>query len=512
MQKLSSVAKQRLIVLGGVVLLALALLAPSVFRDDLKSGWISKPLALGLDLSGGVHLVYEVQTKEAVKGQLQSLGNSIRKALLDEKVAVWRAKSTPNITLELVLVSESHVEKARAFIDNNYKQLIFRERGDEAGKPKLTYGFNDEESLRIERGSVERAVETLRNRVDQFGVAEPLIQRVGESSIQLQMPGYSDIDKVKRVVGSVAKLEFRLIPVGAADSAVSMKTRDGTPIKVEDQVLMTGDAVSTANIDVATGQVEVSLAFTSDGGKTFKQITSESVGRELAIILDSVVYSHPRINEAISGGRASISGGFTVEEAEQLSKILRAGALPAPLKVIEERTVGPSLGKDAIRAGIFSILSGFIGIMLFMILYYAKSGVVAVISLALNLMLVLSVLAFFGATLTLPGLAGLALTIGMAVDSNVIIFERIRDELKLGVSPSAAIAAGFDKAYSAIIDTNITTFVSGIILYVLGTGMIRGFAVVLITGVATTVFCAAFACRLAYEMFEMRGKRGGVSI
>lgn len=507
-----STLKQRALVLGVVLLLAVLLLIPSVFRDQLGKDWpLAKPLALGLDLSGGVHLVYEVVTDEAVKSYIQSVGNGIRAALRKENVAVWRAKALDGNTLEVVLVSAVHKDKARKIIDEQYKTLQFKEEGNDNGKPRILFTLPQEQAVTVGVRAIQQAVETLRNRIDQFGVAEPLIQKVGTNKILLQMPGYKDIEKVKKVVGSVAKLEFRLVPVGQSQAATTLKNRQGDQVKVEDSVLMTGEAVDNATFEISRGQVEVLLSLNSEGAKLFRQITSENVGRELAIILDNVVYSAPRINEAIPNGRASISG-VDLEEARNLSVVLKAGALPAPLKVVEERTVGPTLGRESIVRGVQAIIGGFVAIALFMFWYYRKSGLVAVASLALNLVLLLAILAFFGATLTLPGLAGLALTVGIAVDSNVIIFERIRDEIRAGASRDAAVTAGFDKAYSAILDTNVTGLVSALILYIFGTGMIRGFAVVLGGGVITTLFCAVFAARIAFDYFELNGKANGLSI
>lgn len=503
---MNSSLKQRLFTLIAVTVLALLMLVPSVFRDDMKTGWFTKPLSLGLDLSGGVHLVYEVISEEAVKGYLQTVANNARAGLRGEKIAVWTSKAADNNSVEVVVVSSAHTEKAKTYIADNFKFLNFKEQSEDAGKPKLIYGITEEQTLKVKQDAIDRAVETLRNRVDQFGVAEPLIQRTGDKKIQLQMPGFSDIERVKKVVGSVAKLEFRLVPTSESANSITLKDRNGATVKVEDQVLMSGDAVDTAQVDVGSGQVEVSLALTTQGASIFRQITTENVGRELAIILDGVVYSSPRINEPIAGGRASISGSFTVEEGDTLSRILRAGALPAPLKVVEERTVGPTLGKDSIKSGVFAILGGFLAIMIFMVFYYKKSGVIAVFGLILNMVLILAVLAFFGATLTLPGLAGLALSLGMAVDSNVIIFERIRDEIRNKITKHLAISSGFDKAYSAILDTNVTVFLSALILYVLGTGMIRGFAVVLATGIVTTMFSAVFAARVAFDLMDLKGK------
>jgi preprotein translocase subunit SecD len=288
-----------------------------------------------------------------------------------------------------------------------------------------------------------------------------------------------------------------------------MKDKSGMPIVVEDQAQLTGDAVSDARVAFdQNGQVEVALTLSSSGAQDFAQITSENVGRALAIILDGVVYSSPVIRGAITGGQASITGGFTTDEAKQLKVVLKAGALPAPLQVLEERTVGPTLGLESVQKGLLAMAVGFGVISVFMVVYYAKSGVVAVGTLLLNALLMVGSLSLFGATLTLPGLAGLALTIGMAVDSNVIIFERIRDELRNGSSRDLAVHTGFDKAFSAIFDSNITTLLAGAILYFFGTGAIRGFAVTLSVGVLTTLFCAVFVARLMFDRFELQGKQG----
>lgn len=501
--------KKRALILLAVVVAAFIFLAPTAFRDQIGSNWISKPISLGLDLSGGVHLVYEVEADEAVKSSLQVKGNAIRADLRKDKVAITRARVNDKGQLELTLLSDRFVTQTKDKVQEGYRELSFIEQRDDNGKVLLVYGIGELEAGKIKRKAITDAVETLRNRVDQFGVAEPMIQNVGESRILLQMPGVSDIESVKKVVGSVAKLEFRLIPVGEGrSSGTTIKDRSGAQIVVEDDVLMTGDAVADARVGFHEGQAEVSLALTSEGGQLFRRITAENVGRQLAIVLDNVEYSHPVIREAISGGHASISGGFSVQEAKQLAVVLRAGALPAPLKVLEERTVGPSLGKESIRNGILAIVGGFIFIVAFMVIYYKKAGIVAAGSLVLNMLLIMAALSAFGATLSLPGLAGLALTIGMAVDYNVLIFERIRDELRNGATRDAAVSIGFERALSAIIDSNITTLITGVILYYFGSGPIRGFAVTLTLGIISTIFAATFASRICFDYFPLQGKKG----
>lgn len=503
---------QRAVILGFVVVGAILCLLPTALRESFTQNWFTRPLALGLDISGGVHLAYRVKAGEAVTGRLQSLLSSGRVALRTKKVAVAQGVVTPKNTLEITLLSSTFLEDAKKVLSEELKEVSLLSEERDGERPRLVYGFSESQVREIEREAIQQAVETLRNRVDQFGVAEPLIQTSGENRIILQMPGISDVQKVKQVVGSVAKLEFKLVAdSGRADGKTTtvLKDRDNRPVVVESETLMTGAAVSDARIDFsANREVEVSLALNSAGAREFERITSEHVGRQLAIILDSTVYSSPVIRETIAGGRASISGGFTMDQARQLKIVLKAGALPASLDLLEERTVGPTLGKQSVSKGLFAMAVGFVTIALFMVVYYAKAGLIAVGTLLLNGLLMVAALSLFGGTLTLPGLAGLALTIGMAVDSNVIIFERIRDEVRNGVGRDLSVHTGFEKAFSAIIDANITTLLSGVILYSVGTGPIRGFAVTLSIGVLTTLFCAVFVARLCFDHFELKGKRG----
>ena len=518
--------KKRAIIFWVVIVIGLAFLFPTlrvmgksllgwtVTADERIGGnWISRPISLGLDLKGGVRLVYRVRREEAVAGRLQVIANGIRRDLSTKnKIAVVKAKVLGKNELEIVLLSSRQVEQAKTAIGTDFKDLTFIKQSDqENGRLQLIYAISEKEAAAIERLAVSQAVETLRNRVDQFGVAEPLIQRVEEDRILLQMPGIQDIDSVKKVVGKVAKLEFRLLPRpgDTSGNTVMLKDRkDGGEIKVEDVIQLTGEYVSDARVtEDQINRREISLTFTSEGGKLFGKITGEAVGRQLAIILDGEVYSAPTIQERIGGGRCSITGDYSAQEAHELAVVLRAGSLPASLEVLEENTVGPALGAESIRKGIIAIIVSCVAIFLFTIWYYRKSGWVAVASLVVNLFLILAALSAFGATLTLPGLAGLALTVGMAVDSNVIIFERIRDELRNGCTRDAAVAAGFEKALSAIVDSNVTTLLAGLVLYFLGTGAIRGFAVTLSIGIVTTLYCAVFVSRLGFDIFPLHGKK-----
>ena len=373
------------------------------------------------------------------------------------------------------------------------------------GGLKLSYKLNEPRAREVERESVDQAIEVVRRRVDQYGVAEPTIQRSGEERILVQLPDVTDLSTVRQTIGKLAKLEFRMVAEGATSGSVERKRKSGGLIRVEEQARLTGREIKSARIDIdpQSYEIAVGLEFNATGAELFDRITSENVGKQFAIILDDVVYSQ---------GRASISGGFTKEEAHQLAVVLRSGALPAPLEVGEQRIVGASLGEDSIKSGVTAALIGAILVVGFMVVYYRRSGFQAIACTVVNILLLLALLSLFGATLTLPGIAGLALTIGMAVDSNIIIFERIRDELRSGGSVKSAIEAGFNKAHWTILDANLTTLLAGIILYSFGTGPIRGFAVTLSLGVVTTVFAALYVSKLAFEIFDMTNSKGELSI
>lgn len=517
---MGSDVKQRVIVFFAVLVFALVMLYPTTYvvgkklsgsevsdaDMDWKNKWLSSPISLGLDLSGGVHLVYQVMADEAVTGRLETTANSLRRDLRKEKVTV-RATVNDENQIELAFISDRSAKKAKEIIEGEQLSgLSFVRRfTDSAGKIVLVYGISEARQQEIRNDSITRAIETLRTRVDRFGVSEPLIQKVGTDRINLQMPGVQDVERVKDTIGKVAKLEFRLLPNSPNDpDTITLKDKDENDVKVKDQVEMGGEMVDGASVGYdPSGKVEVSVAFTPEGARLFGKITGANVGRRLAIILDGKVYSSPEIQERIPGGHCSITGGFDLQEANDLAIVLKAGALPAPLEVLQERTVGPTLGKESIRKGVTAILVGFVLILVFMVVYYKKSGIVASAILLLNVVLVLAGLSAFGATLTLPGLAGLALTVGMAVDANVITFERMREELRNGAGRDAAVSEGFGKALSAIVDANVTTLLAGLVLYYYGTGPIRGFAVTLSIGILTTIYCATFVSRLAFDYFSV---------
>jgi preprotein translocase subunit SecD len=381
--------------------------------------------------------------------------------------------------------------------------------------------------------AIDQALETIRNRIDQFGVSEPEITLQGTDRILIQLPGIKDPQRAKSLIGRTALLEFKLVDEeGDLDAALKGNVPEGdiilyqravdpqtggvkkVPFLLREKTMMTGEVLKDARIalDSQFHEPYISLEFDDIGAKLFEQITGANVKKRLAIILDDNVYSAPVIQERIAGGRAQITGRFTTDEANELAIVLRAGALPSPVKTIEERTVGPSLGQDSIRQGLISILISAVLIVLFMIFYYRISGIIADIALILNVILVFAVLALLRATLTLPGIAGLVLSVGMAVDANVLIHERIKEELRWGKTIRAAIDQGYDRAFTTIIDSNLTTVIAALFLYQFGTGPVRGFAVTLFWGIVANIFTAVFVTRWIFDYLTLKVKIKKLSI
>ena len=400
--------------------------------------------------------------------------------------------------------------------------------------PVSIYGFSDQQMERIKEQSVSQALETIRNRIDQFGVREPTLQRQGQRRIIVQLPGVKDPARAKALIGKTALLEFKMVvesanPAEVAQSGVPpgqmllheiVRNRETgqivrrVPYLVHREAALTGDSLTDARVEIGDrfNESYVSVTFDSVGAKAFDRLTAANVGKRLAIVLDGVIHSAPVIQERIPGGRAQITGRFTLEEAQDLAIALRAGALPAPVKVLEERNVGPSLGSDSIRQGVLSILVGFSLVLLFMIIYYKLSGLVAVFALVLNLLILLGALGLFEASLTLPGIAGIVLTVGMSVDANVLIFERIREELRIGKTIRTAIDAGYGKAFWTILDSNVTTLIAALVLLQFGTGPIKGFAVTLSIGIVASMFTAIFVTRFIYDFTLTRRDIRSLSI
>jgi preprotein translocase subunit SecD len=482
--------------------------------------WFTFPLGermnLGLDLQGGMHLVLEVEAEKAVDSTTDRLVTEVSEGLAKLALPNLEVRKVAHDQLVVSVADAGRVE-AVAEAMKAFPSLV--PEGARGGT-ELSYKLDGQRVKRLMDNAIEQALETIRNRVDEFGVAEPTIQRQGSRNIVVELPGIKDAARAVQLIGRTARLEFRLVdeqrsaeealkgkvPEGAEvlyERKVNKQTGEVTrvPFLIRKQVLLTGDALTDAEVRIGSqfNEPYVSIEFDREGARRFERITSENVGKRLAIVLDDTVYSAPVIRERIAGGQAQITGSFTFEEASDLAIVLRAGALPAPVRIEYESIVGPSLGQDSIQQGLMAGLIGSVIVVLFMLIYYRLSGVVASVALALNILLLLAGLGYFHATLTLPGIAGIVLTLGMAVDANVLIFERIREELRLGKPPRAAVEAGFSRAWSAILDGNVTTLIAAAMLFQFGTGPIKGFAVTLSLGLLANLFTAVFVCKFIYD-------------
>ena len=482
-----------------------------------------RTINLGLDLQGGIHLVLGVDVDKALASAAERAAVDLRAAL--EKKGIGAQVAAQGATaLTVTLTSPQAFQDAQAVIAD-VQTLTTRSADAPSGRFEL--GFSERRTAELRDSYVRTALETIRNRVDQFGVAEPTIQRQGENRILVQLPGIQDPARAKALIGKTAVLEFKLLDEQAdLEKAIkegpppgdevlygrhvdrTTKAETKVPYVVKKRTLLTGDTIQNAEVRIGdSGEPYVSVTFNREGTRRFGDITEQNVNKRLAIVLDGNVHSAPNIRERIPSGQAQITGGFTPEEARDLAIVLRAGALPAPVQILEERTVGPSLGADSIRKGVLSTLAGAGAVVLFMLVYYRLSGLVANVALVLNLLILLAAMAAFHATLTLPGIAGIVLTIGMAVDTNILIFERIREEFRLGKSIRAAIEAGFRRAFTTVIDTHVTVVVSAVILYQFGTGPVKGFAVSLMIGILASLFTAVFFTRLVFDLIYMGRRR-----
>jgi len=512
--------KLRLLIVLVTVVLAVLYMVPTV-TSKLPSWWGKilpmDQIHLGLDLQGGIHLLMEVDVAKAMEATTDRIGGEIQSLLRDKKMDFVAIKQVEVGELSIKMADGVDMMEVQSIIDKELPQWkLMLAQGQ-----VLNYKVEDAERQRIEKMAVEQAVETMRNRIDQFGVSEPEIRPQANNRILVQLPGIKDTKRAIELIGKTALLEFKLVSdkINPRDlesgnlpdnieilyqqeyDPVTRKPIRQVPYALEKKTLMTGEYIADAKVRFNSryGEPYVAMDFNSRGGKLFDRITAENVKRRLAIVLDNNVYSAPVIQERISGGKAQISGRFDAKEARDLAIVLRAGALPAPIHILEKRTVGPSLGHDSIRKGLVSMVIGFILVVAFMVFYYHLSGLVANLALLLNLIFIVSILALAKATLTLPGIAGIVLTIGMAVDANVLIFERIKEELRLGKTTRAAIDSGYNKAFLTIMDANITTLIAAIVLYQYGTGPIKGFAVTLSIGIVCSLYTAIFVTRLVYD-------------
>ncbi len=533
----------RLILIGLTLILAFVFFLPNTAAFKYMPEWWkknmpNKGIVLGLDLRGGLHLVFEVEGDKAVEITTERYASTLKDILTKRGFTADINRSGINITIS---PATPEIRKA---VEENYPTLSPVETTG-----RLVYKLSDNEARRIKESAIDQALETIRNRIDQFGVAEPTIHRQAENEIVVQLPGVKDPKRAVDIIGKTAQLEFKLVDDDAKVAAelpqsilpgeeenllmqfagripeddeilfekrVNRETGAVTkmPILLKKQAALTGDLLSDARVDIDTrfNEPYVSISFNTAGAKIFDEVTGANVKKRLAIILDNVVYSAPVIQERISGGHAQITGRFSMEDAKDLSIVLKSGALPAPLKMLQNVTVGPSLGRDSIEAGKLAGIIGTIAVVVFMMFYYRFSGLIADLALLFNIILLLGAMASLNATLTLPGIAGIILAIGMAVDSNVLMFERMRDELRAGKTPKAAVDSGYHKAFWTIFDSHVTTLITAAVLFQFGTGPIKGFAVTLSLGVAINLFTALIGTKTVFDIINSMKEMKKLSI
>ena len=497
-------------IIAAVVIASLVLAMPP--RDKIH---------LGLDLQGGLHLLLEVQVDKAFERLLERRAETLRKDLVAKGLAVVAVEPNGLQGLRLVFSKPPEKNVVEEVVRNQDRTGELRQQSAEVWIDAVPA----KELQDFRENVVAQALEKIRNRVDAFGVSEPSISREGTQRIAIQLPGLTDTKRAIDLIGKTAQLEFKLVHSQAPSptatpppgmQVLAMKKKDPRTAQlveagaffVERRAAVTGDMLTEARAEPdLNGQYEVRMKLDRRGTKLFEKVTRENVGRNLAIVLDDTIFSAPTIKVPIPDGVAVITGSFSPEEARDLAVVLREGALPAPVTIVENRAVGPSLGSDSIAQGIRSAVLGSILVVVFMLAYYRLSGLIATVALALNFVIIMGVLALpgLGATLTLPGIAGIILTLGMAVDANVLIFERVREELRTGKSPRAAVDVGFDRAFSAILDANVTTIVAAVVLFQFGTGPVKGFAVTLTIGIVVSMFTAIFVSRAVFEtVFRLR--------
>ena len=489
---------------------------------DRLPGWLpNQQINLGLDLRGGSHLLAEVEVGLVVEKFLETVVDDVRRRLRPREGNridyVDLARDSGGVSF--ALSDPADRERVIPLLDELNAAGEFATSVSEDGRARLA--LNDDAAATRKRNAVTQTIEIVRRRLDELGTTEPTIQRSGEDRVLIQVPGFDDPQGIKDLLGQTASLDFRMVDErGSVQDALEGRSPPGSellyepdrgsgpiPILVRKRADVTGENLDLAQATVDQfGRPAVAIRFDTSGARKFGRLTAENVGRRFAIVLDGEVISAPEIQEAIPGGNGQITGNFTVETAEQLAILLRAGALPAPLTYLEERTVGPSLGADSIAAGKVAAAVGLAAVIAYMILSYGLFGVAATVALSVNMALIVAALSALQATLTLPGIAGIVLTIGMAVDANVLVFERIREETRNGRTPVSAVDIGFRQALRTIIDANVTTLIAAVILFQFGSGPVRGFAVTLAIGIVTSVFTAMMVTRLLIVLWLGRAR------
>lgn len=518
------------------IILSFLYLTPTLLAN-LPSWWQGvlpkDKIHLGLDLQGGTHLVMEVETQKAVEGSLDLIATDLEDNLNSQTLRFKRIARVGADKVQMTLFDKGTAEKVRELVKKKYPEMELLPAFDEGGFVNLQLRMDAKVAQDRKDKSVAQALETIRNRIDQFGVSEPVIQREGINHIVVQLPGIKDPKRAIELIGRTARLEFKLVdeninPATAtpgsipeddeilAEKRVDSETGAVTeiPLVVKRKSLITGDLLTDAQVRIESqfNQPYVAIEFNSTGARLFDQVTAANVGKRFAIVLDNSIYSAPVIRERISGGSAQITGSFTEKEAADLAIVLRAGSLPAPVNIIQNVTVGPSLGQDSINKGLMAGLVGVALVVIFMTVYYKAAGLVANMGMVLNIVFLMGALAALGATLTLPGIAAIVLLIGMSVDSNVLIFERIREEMRLGKTPHASLDAGYDKAFLTIIDSHVTTLITAAVLFQFGTGPVKGFAVSLSLGIIINLFTSLLATKVVFDICLSRFRVKRLSI
>jgi len=503
-------AKWKVILVALVCVLGLAFSTPNFLDTKTAEGlptWLPhKQVSLGLDLQGGSHLLLEVDVGAVVREHMESVVDSMRAALRKGKIR-YGGLGVEGQTAKVTIRKPEQLATARQALRNIDPGTELTETGNTLRLNLTTQALTERKT-----SAIQQSLEIIRRRIDETGVREPTIQRQGEDRILLQVPGVEDPERLKKLIGKTAKMTFHLVhpqsggqntsrtPPGGRWLPHQELNPDGTPrnVLIRKRIMVSGEDLVDAqpSTDGRTGEPVVAFRFNARGGKKFGDVTAKNVNQPFAIVLDGTVISAPVIREPILGGAGQISGNFSFKEATDLALLLRAGALPAPLTILEERTVGPGLGKDSIEAGKIASIVGMILVVVFMVIAYGRFGAMADVALIMNIFLILAALSVLQATLTLPGIAGIVLTIGMAVDANVLIFERIREEVRQGRTPISAIDAGYGRALTTIIDANVTTLIAAVLLYIFGSGPVRGFAVTLAIGIVTSLFTAIMLTRL----------------
>jgi preprotein translocase subunit SecD len=516
----------RLALIALSVAIALFLFVPSTpLSAGLPDWWRQSvpKISLGLDLRGGSHLVMEVDTAKAVEASVDNIVADLQTSAVSQKLAVVFSRSGQDINAKF---DDSLADTVEKLVKDNYAIVEIKNQA----RGEQVYSMKPAEVKRLKEWAVTQALERTRRRVDKYGVSEPAIYRQENDQIALQLPGVKNPQEAISFIKTAGRLEFKLlnttddvqkaiagqVPVGSEllygedvnDSGKVIKR----PYLLYSQTLLTGDRLKEAKVGIDQyNKPDVSISFDSEGAKIFDRVTGENVGKQLAIVLDGVVHSAPRIQDRISGGNAQITGNFTHDEAAKLAIVLRE-SLPAPMKIVQNVTVGPSLGQDSIDKGVHAALVGGLFVVVFMVVYYRMSGLIADYAVVLNMVLLLGAMALLNATLTLPGIAGIILTIGMGVDSNVLMFERIREEIRAGKLPRPAVDSGYDKAFLTILDSHVTTLITAAALFLFGTGAIKGFAVTLSLGIIINLYSALVGTKVIFDIINAKWKLEKLSI